>query len=180
MEVSPGIYQVRVPVPFPLKDVNCYLVREADGWTMIDSGLHYGPAFEAWDAAFRDLQIAARDIRRIYLTHAHPDHYGLAGHFQRLSDAPVIALDEEVRVVPIEWEAGGAHMRVIGDFLGRHGVPEAMSERIVQRSLEVLRMIEPHPVLTCVHEGDEVTAGGRTYRVIWTPGHADGHMILHD
>jgi glyoxylase-like metal-dependent hydrolase (beta-lactamase superfamily II) len=180
MEVYAGIFQVRVPVPFPLKNVNCYLVREDDGWSMVDTGLHDGPAFEAWDAAFRELQIGAHDIRRIILTHAHPDHYGLAGHFQRLSGAPVLALDEEIRVVPIEWEPRGAHMRVMGDFLVEQGVPPDMTRCIVERSFEVLSMLEPQPELTPVHEGDLVRLGGGEYRALWTPGHADGHMVLHN
>ncbi len=52
-QITDHIYQIRIPIPFPLRDVNCYLVREADGWTMIDTGLHHAPAFETWDAAFR-------------------------------------------------------------------------------------------------------------------------------
>ena len=179
MEVSDGIFQVRVPVPFPLRNVNCYLVREGDGWTMLDTGLHDAPAFEAWDAAFLSLQIHARDIRRIILTHAHPDHYGLAGHFQRLSGAPVFALAEEIRVVPIEWEPRGAHMRVLGDFLLLHGVPVETTHRIVERSLEVLGMLEPQPQLTPIQEGEVVEMGGHPYQAIWTPGHADGHMVLY-
>src|SRR5712692_1196597 len=85
VQISENIYQVRVPIPFPLTSVNCYLVRDSDGWAMIDTGLHYAPAFQAWDEAFRTLGLQARDLRRIYLTHAHPDHYGLAGHFQQIS-----------------------------------------------------------------------------------------------
>lgn len=179
MEIVKGIYQVRVPVPFPLKYVQCYLLRESDGWTMIDTGLHYAPAFQAWDAAFKDLQMDVRDLRRIYLTHAHPDHYGLAGHFQRLSDAPVYALDEEIRVIPIEWAPSGAHMVLLGEFLKQHGMPTDGIEKTVERSLEILRMLEPQPELSPLHEGDEVRLGGSAYRIIWTPGHADGHMLLH-
>jgi glyoxylase-like metal-dependent hydrolase (beta-lactamase superfamily II) len=179
MEVSEGIFQVRVPVPFPLKYVNCYLIREDDGWSMVDTGLHDGPAFEAWDTAFHALQIRAVDIRRIILTHAHPDHYGLAGHFQRLSGAPVFALAEEIQVIPIEWEPRGAHMRVLGEFLCDHGVPVQTARRIVDRSLEVLHMLEPQPELTAIHEGELIELGGCRYRAIGTPGHADGHMVLH-
>ncbi len=179
MEIVEGIFQVRVPVPFPLKYVHCYLVRESDGWTMIDTGLHDAPAYRAWEAAFTELQISPKQIRRIFLTHAHPDHYGLAGHFQNLSGAPVYALDEEIRVIPIEWEPNGSHMVLFGDFLRVHGMPEAMTQEIVKRSLEVLRMLTPQPErLAPLHEGDAVQIGDSAYKIIWTPGHADGHMLL--
>lgn len=179
VKISEDIYQVHVPIPFPLISVNCYLVRGSDGWTMIDTGLHYGPAFEAWAEAFNTLELQGSDLRRIYLTHAHPDHYGLAGHFQRISGAPVYALDKEIRVVPIEWQPDGAHMNALAGFFEKHGAPQEVVQRVTVRSLEVLHMVEPQPVLSPLYEGNEVCLGGRPYRVIWVPGHADGHLILH-
>jgi glyoxylase-like metal-dependent hydrolase (beta-lactamase superfamily II) len=177
-QISDSIFQVHVPIPFPLVSVNCYLVREADGWTMIDTGLHHLPGFEAWEEAFRELGLQARDLRRIILTHAHPDHYGLAGHFQNLSGTPVYALDEEIRVVPIEWQRDGAHTRALGQFFEKHGAPHAVVEQVAARTMEVLQMLQPQPVLTALHEGEAVCLGGEAYRVVWTPGHADGHLLL--
>jgi glyoxylase-like metal-dependent hydrolase (beta-lactamase superfamily II) len=179
-EVSEGIYQVLIPVPFPLKTVNCYLIREDNGWTLLDTGLQDALAHEAWEAALRELNMSARDIQRIFLTHAHPDHYGLAGHFQRLSDAPVYMLDEELRVIPLEWQADGERMHKHGVYMQRHGAPTELTQQIVLRELDVLRMLTPQPTtLLPLHEGDVVTLGGQRYRVVWTPGHADGHCIYH-
>jgi glyoxylase-like metal-dependent hydrolase (beta-lactamase superfamily II) len=51
--------------------VNCYLVREEDGLTLIDTGLpHTAPGILAAAAA------AGGSIARIALTHAHGDHVG--------------------------------------------------------------------------------------------------------
>jgi glyoxylase-like metal-dependent hydrolase (beta-lactamase superfamily II) len=177
--VADNIYQVRVPVPFPLKNVQCYLIRDPDGWTLIDTGLHYDPAYEAWEEAFKSLQIDPKQIRRIFITHAHPDHYGLAGHFQNLSNAPVYALDEEIRIIRIEWERAGAHMVLLEEFLQTHGMPSRHVGQTVERSLEILRMLEPQPQLTPLFEGEVVQLGGCQYKILWTPGHADGHLMLH-
>ncbi len=179
MEIIEGIFQVHVPVPFPLKYVNCYLVRDDDGWTMLDTGLQYEPAHVAWNRAFDELKIGARDIRRIFLTHAHPDHYGLAGHFQNLSNAPVYLLNEEIRVVPIEWQRDGEHMFELGRYFARHGMPPEQVEIAVKRALQVLHMLEPQPKLSPLYEGEEIAVGGKMYRVIWTPGHADGHAVFY-
>jgi glyoxylase-like metal-dependent hydrolase (beta-lactamase superfamily II) len=51
--------------------INCFLVREADGFTLIDAGLR-GSAAAILGAAS---QLGA-PIRRIVLTHAHIDHIG--------------------------------------------------------------------------------------------------------
>jgi len=51
--------------------VNCYLVRESDGLTLIDTGLP-GSADDILAAA----RTLGAPIRRILLTHAHMDHVG--------------------------------------------------------------------------------------------------------
>ena len=45
-----GTYQLKLPVPFPLKFVASYLVEGRDGWTVIDPGFDYSPARDAWEA----------------------------------------------------------------------------------------------------------------------------------
>ena len=37
--IAKNIYQVRLPLPFALNHVNCYLLQDDDGWTMLDTGL---------------------------------------------------------------------------------------------------------------------------------------------
>ena len=51
--------------------INCFLVREADGFTLVDAGLR-GSADSILGAASG----LAGPIRRIVLTHAHIDHIG--------------------------------------------------------------------------------------------------------
>src|SRR5258708_1722465 len=51
--------------------INCFLVREADGFTLVDAGLR-GSADPILGAASG----LAGPIRRIVLTHAHIDHIG--------------------------------------------------------------------------------------------------------
>lgn len=177
-EIARDIFQVQVPVPFPLRAVNCYLVREDPGWTMIDTGLQYAPAHEAWEHAFQTLGIQPPDIRRILLTHAHPDHYGLAGHFQNLTGAPVFLLDREVEIVPLEWRSDGAHMAWIARFFEQNGMPHATVEAVHERQMEVLAMVEPQPVLSPLYDGQPLQVGGFLYRVVWVPGHADGNTVF--
>ncbi len=177
--VAPDIYQVRIPIPFPLRNVQCYMVREADGWTMIDTGLNHATSLEGWEHAFGVLQTGPRDIRQILLTHAHPDHYGLAGHFQNLSGAPVYALDKEIEIIPIEWPEESAAIPTLEHFFRQHGAPHEALERVALRSRQVLHMVHPQPVLSALHEGEEIMIGGQNYRVVWVRGHADGQAIFH-
>lgn len=38
MEVAPGIVLLRVPVPFPIRHINLYLIRGESGYTLVDCG----------------------------------------------------------------------------------------------------------------------------------------------
>jgi glyoxylase-like metal-dependent hydrolase (beta-lactamase superfamily II) len=76
--------------------VNFYLVEHPDGLVLVDAGLpgHLGRL----EAHLAGSGHALRDIRAVVLTHAHPDHTGLAGALRRAGadiwvherDAPIL------------------------------------------------------------------------------------------
>lgn len=175
-EVVSGIYRVPIPIPAPLRDVNCYAARGRHGWTLVDTGFHWEAAEEAWLRAFGQLGIRPGDIAAIIVTHFHPDHYGAAGWLQQLSGAPVYMHDREVAVARRVWRE-----TTIGEleaFARYHGVPGALVPELMRRRREVLSWVQPLPEVTPVAEGEVLAVGDRLFRVLWTPGHTDGLMVL--
>jgi len=77
------VYQLTfLPNIFP---VNCYLVEENDGLTLVDAALPYSVK-----GILRAAEKIGMPIKRIVLTHAHADHIGaLDGLKQALPDVPV-------------------------------------------------------------------------------------------
>jgi len=67
-ETSHGAHLIQLT---RMRAVNCFLVREDDGFTLIDTGL-LGSALGILAAA----RAAGAEIRRIVLTHGHYDHVG--------------------------------------------------------------------------------------------------------
>ena len=82
----------RLPHVFP---VNCYLVREGDGLTLIDAALP-GSAPAILAAARKH----GLPIKRIVLTHAHMDHVGsLDALHEALPDAEVLISERDARML---------------------------------------------------------------------------------
>lgn len=89
VEVARGVLWLRFALPFQLNHVNVYVLRDGDGWTVIDTGLRTPDAVAAWEAALAG-PLDGRPIRRLICTHMHPDHIGLAGWLCQRSAAPLL------------------------------------------------------------------------------------------
>ncbi|MFQ5439059.1 MAG: MBL fold metallo-hydrolase, partial [Paracoccaceae bacterium] len=81
VEIADGILWLRLPLPMKLDHVNVYALRENDGWSVIDSGFDSKRSRAIWQAIM-DGPLGGEPIRRVIVTHHHPDHVGLAGWMQ--------------------------------------------------------------------------------------------------
>jgi glyoxylase-like metal-dependent hydrolase (beta-lactamase superfamily II) len=129
---------------------NCYLVREADGLTLVDCSL---------PGSARAILAAAEGaaIRRIVLTHAHWDHVGALAPLRRaLPGAELLVGARESRFLA-------------GDFALRPGEPRGSLRRFVYRKadIEPARLLEP---------GDRVGS----LEVVDAKGHTPGQIGLLD
>lgn len=77
--VAPGIEWVRMPLPFSLKFINLWLVDDGDGWTIVDTGLPLPETKSAWRQLLDARVTPAKPLKRVIITHMHPDHIGSAG-----------------------------------------------------------------------------------------------------
>ncbi|MWC28690.1 MBL fold metallo-hydrolase [Paenibacillus sp. MMS18-CY102] len=176
-----GWLQVKVPLPFSLRYVNSYVLPEpAGGYTVVDPGLHTPEAVAAWESAFEQEGIAFTDIKRIVVTHQHPDHYGLAGLFQERSGAPVWMTEASHSYAVRMW---GEH-RELGDKLVAlfdiHGMPDELVEGVADNLESFLPCVSPQPSVTYMKAGDPFTFGGIEWATIDAPGHALGQILFYD
>ena len=179
MQVAEGIFQVQLPLPFPLRIVNSYVLRDGDGWTIIDTGINYLAGRAAWQAALVKLEIAPKMIQRIILTHAHPDHYGMAGWLAEQSGAPVQLAPLEQEFVITAWHAGAANEQVVVDFFQAHGMPTELAEQVRHSMAETRAMTLPWPTTSVIEPGVSIQIGARNFQVIATPGHSDQHLAFY-
>jgi glyoxylase-like metal-dependent hydrolase (beta-lactamase superfamily II) len=188
-QITDDIVQVRVPLPFALNHVNCYLIRDRgddgrDGWALIDTALTTPDAQATWRAAFAELDMRPRDLTRIVVTHTHPDHFGLAGWFQALAAddgaRPIVYLSEtDAGRFDVVWR----HMNKLdfGHYLRLGGVTPDIIENVADSFMATLAMTYPHPAdFGIVHPGEALRIGARTFTPIHAPGHSEGQMMLYD
>jgi glyoxylase-like metal-dependent hydrolase (beta-lactamase superfamily II) len=79
--VVPGVHRIDLGV------VNAYVLQAEDGVTLVDTGL--AATRPLLLRAMKVLGVDVRDIRRILVTHAHPDHTGSLAYLKRMSGARV-------------------------------------------------------------------------------------------
>ncbi|MBZ0275321.1 MAG: MBL fold metallo-hydrolase [Anaerolineae bacterium] len=186
VQVADGIYQVRLPLPFALNIINTYLLRDGAGWTVLDTGLNTAEGQAAWKAAFNHLNIHPRDIRRIILTHVHPDHYGMAGWLQSLVEdgepMQVYASAREAELADILWNPKRLWEDVVfEEFLVSAGMTPEMARTVALGIASTGSLTLPHPNrIHPIAAGDTVEIGERRFTAYHAPGHSDGQLIFYD
>lgn len=183
-QVAEDIYKVRIPLPFALNHVNCYLLRGAEGWTLIDTGINWKQSQQAWKDAMNTLGFSPGDLEQIVLTHIHPDHFGLVGWWLDLAHEagnhpPVILSDIEASQFDYIWREADKHGFALHQRRG--GVTQDILQAVADSFQATLEMTYPHPkqFLEILHS-DSIKLGDRSFDVILTPGHSDGHIIFYD
>jgi len=120
---------------------------------IIDTGYHTGA-----EVLFQRIECFVGPVEQLHciaLTHVHSDHCGVVAALQEASDVTVFAhADAAARVE--EWTDAGLWLGSSGQELPRFTVDHSLVE------------------------GDEMQLGDRTFRVIWTPGHAEGGIAFFD
>lgn len=168
-----NIYRIPIPVPFPMKYVYCYLFKEPDGWSLVDVGFNYPEAINTWKSIFDQLHIHPKHIRAIYVTHFHPDHFGLCGWMQKLTEAPVFISKEDGVMAERVWGPSSQQASKVGAVCRQNGVPDRLAEQIEENMRKLSAYVMPFPLLTILEE-EEVQLGGVAWKVIAVPGHSDG------
>ncbi|MCS7458773.1 MBL fold metallo-hydrolase [Paenibacillus doosanensis] len=171
--------QVKVPLPFPLRWVNAYLIRGKDGYTLIDPGLHTEAAEEMWEAVMKELGFGFADIEQLVLTHHHPDHYGLAGWFQERSGAPVRLSAVGCGQVKRLWGEAQPMTDELLRLFAAHGLPDELAEPMRAHMDDFVSMVSPQPALSLITPGEPIRLGDDEYETIHTPGHAAGHLCFY-
>jgi glyoxylase-like metal-dependent hydrolase (beta-lactamase superfamily II) len=87
-DVAPGVRWIRLPMPFRLNHINVWALDDGDGWTLVDTGIRSEDTAAVWEQLTAEPPLQG-PLKRIVVTHMHPDHIGMAGWLARKYDAPL-------------------------------------------------------------------------------------------
>ena len=179
--VGPGILWIRMPLPFALDHINLWLLREDRGWTAIDTGIASDEVRSLWQGVFAG-PMGGDPLDRLVVTHFHPDHVGLAGWLaERTGAGLVMTLAEWLMATLLHGDSGGSLAAAQVTFYRRHGLADEWLDVLGSRGNTYRRRIAPPPMtFSRIADGDTLTLGGETWRVIVGTGHAPEHACLYN
>ena len=180
VEAAPGVHWLRMPLPFKLDHINLWLLEDGDGWTIVDTGIARDEVKAAWEQVFAS-RFAGRPLKRVIVTHFHPDHMGLAGWLTE-------RFGVELWTPLSEWTMGRLFaqgpaedsLAQSGRFYRRAGFEPGLLESIAGRRFAYRDGVAPIPAMfRRIRHGDLIDIGGRSWRVIVGHGHSPEHASLY-
>jgi glyoxylase-like metal-dependent hydrolase (beta-lactamase superfamily II) len=178
--VLPGLWRLRLPLPWPgVPHVNAWAIAAGDGGVLVDTGLAEPGAMGRLEHALAQAGLGLERVRLLVCTHAHSDHYGLAGPILRAAGCELWMHPNHAHMTKAAADPERMLERRI-EVARQSGVPaDALARYEAQRrdqGIGVAEVVLPDRELVT---GVEVETDLGTWRVRETPGHAPSHVVLH-
>ena len=179
-ELAPGVLWLRMALPFALDHINLWLLADGEGWTIVDTGLGDAPTRARWEEVFAGV-IGARPVRRVLVTHYHPDHAGNAGWLCARFDSPLWMAQAEFLTAHAVREGVAGYVPGATLALFRaNGLDEARFAQMATRGNIYRRQVPEFPdCYRRIMDGERIALGARNWRVIAGYGHAPEHASLY-
>lgn len=179
-EIAEGIYWLRFPLPFALDHVNLWLLADGDGWTLVDCGI----GLEAAQGLWRELILGQLDglpIKRVIVTHYHPDHLGQAAWLSRYFQASVWMTETEYATARrVQQTEDRTSARRLVEFFSLHGLGGERIQAITSRGNRYRQLVpELPPTVEILKNADRISIGGDDWQVITGGGHSPEHAALY-
>lgn len=201
MQIIEGLYQLVTPFPEfsyaqareirqdlgkkprwikSLPYVLPYLIRSRGELALVDNGWNTDAAYGGLQEGMAEHGTQPADLTRLIVTHVHPDHYGLTGRLADESGASVLMHEKEAEVIVSRYLQPQPLVDQMQSWMGRHGVPPMTAPQMARGSMGMLDKVSARKPDVTLQGGEHVRVGDFEFEVIWTPGHAPGHICLYE
>lgn len=188
-EVAPGLFWLRMGLPFALDHINLWLIRDEaegasgtqQGWTVVDCGIANDATRALWENVF-STGLQGLPILRVIATHCHPDHVGLADWLCSRWKAPLWMTAGEYSFARMMSAAlPGADGTASLPHFRKHGLSDpAVIEQLQGRRNYYPTLVPSVPTAyRRIHDEETFRIGKHKWRVITGFGHAPEHASLY-
>lgn len=168
-KMDENIFQLAVPLPYVNKEINSYLIKGNNGFTVIDTGDYTKEAKDLWEKLISEGLV----IEKIVITHAHPDHFGLCQWFQEKYQIPIVVSKRTYEKLQ-DYKKTAELLKKSANFFQRHGFPKIPTEGI--NFNETPYQFEPNDIFEIE---EHIQLGNEMYETIYTPGHSEDHVCFY-
>src|SRR5690348_2847671 len=144
-QVRPGLWSIPVPLPIPLRYVFVYAFETDKGPFLVDAGWNTDDAYDALSAGLGQAGFEMADVQGVMVTHIHPDHYGLAGRVQEMSDAWIALHPADAALVHDRYEEPTDLLERMGAMLRKLGAPASELEELKNASMPARPFVDVTP-----------------------------------
>ncbi len=176
-EVAEGIFELRLPIPFEDGLVNCFLFVDGPDVDLVDCGMNSEESLALIRSSLGEL--GGKRLRKLVVTHIHPDHYGAAGVLAGPGMADLYLHRLEVPLVNPRYVELEHLVLEVRKYLLVNGVPAEDAEVLSNSQRALSEVVAPAEPAVQLDGAETLTLGRTVVRVEWTPGHSPGHICLY-
>jgi glyoxylase-like metal-dependent hydrolase (beta-lactamase superfamily II) len=181
MRVLNGVHQIKSPGPgsgsWP---TNVYVFEGGDGHIVVDSGWDSQESLWALQEGLKGANLKLRDIKKVVITHIHPDHYGLSSKIKQICAAQVAIHRIDAGFITPRYKDFADLLQKTEELLRQNGVPQDELPQLKEASLWMNKYVTPDSPDVMLEDGEIVSNDSFELQVLWTPGHSPGHICLYE
>jgi glyoxylase-like metal-dependent hydrolase (beta-lactamase superfamily II) len=174
-----GIHRLRIPTPFAIGRVNCYLIEDRP-LTLVDTGPNSGKALDELQGQLSDHGHSIDDLELVILTHQHIDHLGLVEIIVEHSGAEVAALGLAARRLANFSEDAELDDEFSARLMLRNGIPKNVVIALQGVSRSFRAWGSRARVTMPLSDGEELGFADRRLEVMHRPGHSPSDTLFWD
>ena len=180
IDALPGLKWLRLPLPFLLGHINVWLLRDGDGWAIVDTGINTSATRDVWKDVIGKALGDAK-ITRVFVTHLHPDHVGCAGWLCDRFDVDLyMSRDEYLLCRLLVSDTGMPAPEEGRRFYRSAGFSEEHMFRYIEMFGSFGKVVAPLPQsYHRLFEESVLNIGDREWQVITGHGHSPEHACLY-
>ncbi len=171
------IHPLAIPSPFPIGPNNVFLL-EGDPLTLVDTGVRTRRSLKALEEGLEALGHPLKSVERVVITHGHQDHFGMAREVRERSGAGVWVHAWDTEWVETYDSAFGLWTRKIVAMGLKFGMPRSLGDMMLKFQEPIQRTAAQVEVERSLDDGDRFKVDDVELRVIHTPGHCPGEIVL--